>query len=535
MNADEVLRIVEQIHLERKIDKEIVFVGIEQALVIAARKQTDESTVRVHIDRQSGEIAAYRDNIRLSPEEIAERIGAQTAKQVMIQKIREAERDAVYDEYIGQIGRIFTGEVHKIEGSTTLITLPNVDAILPQSEKIQTSHKGEGNGNFRESFRIGTSVQALLIEVRKAGTKVKVVLSRNRPLFVQRLFEQEIPEVADGTIVIKGISREAGNRSKVAVWCSDDKIDPVGACIGMRNSRIRSIVDELGGERIDVVAWDEDLINFIPRALQPAIVDEVILCTKLGRAIVLVQREQRSLAIGKRGQNVRLASKLCGWDIEIMTRDELENLLAKATDDFNAIPEISSELADRLVGEGFFSYDDLSIIEIEDLMEFGDITREAAEDIVNKAEEIIDENEAQERSIAEEEQKNRRVEPEQRPRNEEKKPRKEEKPNSSASKREAAKREEAAKRKISIVGRPEKAAPDTTEDLKTAGNSAAKEISSQEKPQELEKSLDQDNSLAVSDPSVSVSDAENVQNTDNDSNVNISEEVSSEKEESQEI
>lgn len=472
MNADEVLRIVDQIHLERKIDKEIVFIGIEQALVIAARKQTDESTVRVHIDRQSGEIAAYRDNIRLSPEEIAERIGAQTAKQVMIQKIREAERDAVYDEYIGHIGQIFTGEVHKNEGNTTLITLPNVDAILPQSEKIQTSHKGDGSGPYRESFRIGSSVQALLIEVKKAGTKVKVVLSRNRPLFVQRLFEQEIPEVADGTIVIKGISREAGNRSKVAVWCADDKIDPVGACIGMRNNRIRGITDELGDERIDVIAWDNELINFIPRALQPAMVDEVILCTKLGRAIVLVQKDQRSLAIGKRGQNVRLASKLCGWDIEIMTRDELENLLAKATEDFNAIPEISSDLADRLVGEGFFSYDDLSIIEIEDLMEFGEISREAAEEIVAKAEAIIDENEIQEKSIAEEEQKRQRVDTSQRPRNDEKKPRKEEKQNSFLSKREAAKREEAAKRKIPMMERSEKSST-VIEENQSLNNNAA--------------------------------------------------------------
>lgn len=473
MNADEVLRIVEQIHLERKIDKEIVFIGIEQALVIAARKQTDESTVRVHIDRQSGEITAYRDNILLSPEEIAERIGAQTAKQVMIQKIREAERDAVYDEYVGQIGRLITGTVHKNEGNTTTVILPNVEAILPQSEKIPVAHKNENGGSYRETFRSGNRVQALLIEVRKAGTKVKVVLSRNRPLFVQRLFEQEIPEIADGTIVIKGISREAGNRSKVAVWCADNKIDAVGACIGVRNSRIRNIVDELGGERIDVIAWDEDQINFIPRALQPAEIDEVILCSKLGRAIVLVQKEQRSLAIGKRGQNVRLASKLCGWDIEIMTREELEADLGKATDDFNAIPGISSDLADRLVGEGFFSYDDLSIIEIEDLMEFGEISREEAENIIAKVEVIVDENEEQERFAAEAEQKKRREEYEQN-RPEEKKSRKEEKPAPAAiSRREAAKREEAAKRKAAFV--PREDVPKKQQEMSQKNDSVIKE------------------------------------------------------------
>lgn len=375
MNPDEVLRIVEQIHLDRKIDKEIVFVGIEQALVVAARKQgAEDSNVVVHIDRQTGEISAFRDNVPMTTTEIAERIGAQTAKQVMIQKIREAERDAIYDDYMELKDQLVSGIVYRNDGSVTVVTLPNVEAILPRNEKIPG-----------ETYRVGDRIFTTVIEVKKSGTKVKVILSRIRPLLVQKLFEQEIPEIAEGVIEVKGISREPGHRSKIAVACSDPRIDTVGACVGVRGARIRSVVDELGSERIDVVPWSPDMMVFIPRALQPAVVDEVILCAMLGRAIVLVQKDQRSLAIGRKGQNVRLATKLVGWDIEIMTRDELESMLVKALEQFTSIEGVSGDLADRLVGEGYLSYDDLSIIEPSDLMEMGNLTEEQAEAIADEA------------------------------------------------------------------------------------------------------------------------------------------------------
>ncbi len=394
MNPDEVLRIVEQIHLERKIDKEIVFIGIEQALVVAARKQgAEETNVIVHIDRQTGEITAYRDNVPLTPSEIAERIGAQTAKQVMIQKIREAERDAIFDEYNAQIGQLISGVVYRNEGATTLVTLSNIEAILPSGEKIPT---GQREGRIlREGFRPNDRIHAVIVEVRKAGNKVKVILSRIRPIFVQRLFEQEIPEIADEIITIKGISRDAGSRSKVAVYCPDPRMDSVGACIGLRKTRIRNIVDELNGERIDIVGWDENMEEFIPKALQPAEIDEVILCPMLGRAIVLVQKDQRSLAIGRKGQNVHLASKLCGWDIDIMTRDELDLLLGKASEEFQKISGVDSSLAERLVGQGFLSYDDLSIIEPTDLMEMGDLSEEITDAIVMEAERLAEEQDEQ--------------------------------------------------------------------------------------------------------------------------------------------
>jgi N utilization substance protein A len=203
---------------------------------------------------------------------------------------------------------------------------------------------------------------------------------------VQRLFEQEIPEIADGVIEIRAISREPGYRSKVAVISSDNRIDCVGACVGVRGNRIKNIVEELGGERIDIVRWSDDLQVLVPNALQPAEVDEVILCQMLGRGIVLVREDQLSLAIGRRGQNVRLASKLCGWDIEIMTREELDQQIERAVTGFSSIEGLDESVAERLVGEGFLSYDDLSVIEPDDLMEMGGLSAEQVDAIVAEAE-----------------------------------------------------------------------------------------------------------------------------------------------------
>ncbi|MEI7862255.1 MAG: transcription termination/antitermination protein NusA, partial [Planctomycetota bacterium] len=215
---------------------------------------------------------------------------------------------------------------------------------------------------------------------------VKIILSRIRPQLVQRLFEQEIPEIADGIIEIRAISREPGYRSKVAVISSDNRVDCVGACVGVRGNRIKNIVEELGGERIDIVRWSEDLQVLVPNALQPAEVDEVILCQMLGRGIVLVREDQLSLAIGRRGQNVRLASKLCGWDIEIMTREELDQQIERAVSGFSSIEGLDESLAEKLVGEGFLSYDDLSVMEPTDLVEMGGLSLEAVDLIVLEAE-----------------------------------------------------------------------------------------------------------------------------------------------------
>jgi N utilization substance protein A len=204
---------------------------------------------------------------------------------------------------------------------------------------------------------------------------------------VQRLFEQEIPEIAEGVIEIRAMAREPGYRSKVAVSSTDPRVDCVGACVGVRGNRIKNIVDELAGERIDIVRWSDDLLVLITNALQPAEVEDVILCQMLGRAIVLVREDQLSLAIGRRGQNVRLASKLCGWDIEIMTREELDEQIDRAVGGFSQLEGVDEALAMKLVEEGYMSYDDLSVIEPDDLMAMGELTAEQVDVIIQQAEE----------------------------------------------------------------------------------------------------------------------------------------------------
>ena len=376
MKPEEILRIVDAIHRDKNIDKEIVFQAIESALVTALTRQFGEtSDIQIVIDREDGRLSGTRDGVEIDTQELSGRIGAQTAKQVIIQKIREAERDSIHDEFEEQIGQMISGVVTRFEGATATVSLGATEAILPRSEQIPG-----------ESYHPNERIRATIFEVRKVGSRVKIILSRIRPQLVQRLFEQEIPEIADGVIEIRAISREPGYRSKVAVISSDSRVDCVGACVGVRGNRIKNIVEELGGERIDIVRWSDDLQVLVPNALQPAEVDEVILCQMLGRGIVLVREDQLSLAIGRRGQNVRLASKLCGWDIEIMTRDELDQQIERAVTGFSSIEGLDESVAERLVGEGFLSYDDLSVIEPEDLMEMGGLTAETVDAIVAEAE-----------------------------------------------------------------------------------------------------------------------------------------------------
>ena len=316
----------------------------------------------------------------MDPAELG-RIAAQTAKQVIIQKIREAERDSLFDEFEDQRGDLVTGTVQRFEGGAVTVNLGKTDALLPRSEQIPG-----------ESHHPNERIRAVILDVRKVGQRVKIILSRTHPDFVRRLFELEIPEIADQIIAIRALAREAGYRSKVAVSSIDSKVDAVGACVGVRGTRIKNIVDELGGERIDIVRWNESLQVLIPNALQPAEIDEVMLCQLLGRAIVLVREDQLSLAIGRRGQNVRLASKLVGWDIEIMTSEELDELIEKAVAAFTKIEGVDTDLAEKLVEQGILSYDDLSVMEISDLVNtIEGLTEEQAVEIVARAETLAEE------------------------------------------------------------------------------------------------------------------------------------------------
>ncbi len=406
MNGSEVLRVVDAIHRDKNIDKEIVFEGIEQAILSAARKHYGEDyELEVSVDRTHGEPTITCNGSELPPDDLGDilgRVSAQTAKQVMIQKIREAERDSLYDEFDGLKGELVSGPIVRFEGGAAIVSLGKVEAVLPRSEQIPG-----------EQHRTNERVRAVVLEVRKAGSRVKVILSRSHPELVLRLFETEIPEVSERVIEIRSLAREAGYRSKVAVSCIDTKIDPVGACVGVRGSRIRNIGDELSGERIDIVRWNDSLQVLVPNAMQPAEVEDVILCPMLGRVIVLVRDDQLSLAIGKRGQNVRLASKLVGWDIEVMTQAELDEQLEKSVMAFSEVPGIEEELAEALVSQGFFSFYDLSVIEPDELAELGGLTQEQCDEIVDFADKEAERLEALEAERKAEEARLRAIEREQ--------------------------------------------------------------------------------------------------------------------------
>lgn len=406
MNGNEVLRVVDALHRDKNIDKEIVFDGIESAILSAARKHFGEDfELEVSVDREHGEPTIKCNGTDLDPDELGDilgRVSAQTAKQVMIQKLREAERDSVFDEFEEQKGELVGGTIVRFEGGAAIVSIGKVEAVLPRSEQIPG-----------ESYRTNERVRAVVLEVRKAGSRVKVILSRKHPELVLRLFESEIPEVSERIIEVRSLAREAGYRSKVAVSCIDNKIDPVGACVGVRGARIRTIVDELAGERVDIVRWNDSLQVLVPNSMQPAEVEDVILCPMLGRVIVLVRDDQLSLAIGKRGQNVRLASKLVGWDIEVMTQNELDEQLEKSVMAFSEVPGVEAELAENLVSQGFFSFYDLSVIEPDELAELGGLTDEQCNAIVEFADVEAEKAEEEEAKRKSEEAQLRAIEREQ--------------------------------------------------------------------------------------------------------------------------
>jgi N utilization substance protein A len=399
MNGPEILRIVDAIHRDKSIDPEIIFEGIEQAILSAARKHfSEEEELVVQVDRLSGEPSLACDGAQLESDLLGDllgRISAQTAKQVMIQKIREAERDSHYDEFLELKSQIVSGSVTRVDRGTVIVNMGKVEAILPRSEQI---HK--------ETYRVGDRVRASILDVRKSGSRVRIILSRTHADFVRRLFEVEIPEINDRVIEVRSIAREAGHRSKIAVSSIDTSVDCVGACVGVRGARIRGIVEELNGERIDIVRWNDSLQILVPNALQPAEVEDVILCPMLGKVLVLVNEDQLSLAIGRRGQNVRLASKLVGWDINVMTQESLDEQLDISIEAFSVVPEMEPELVENLVSQGFFTFDDLSVIEPDQLADLGGLTQEQCDTIVDFADVESLRIEEEERLAAEERKRN---------------------------------------------------------------------------------------------------------------------------------
>lgn len=384
----EVLKLVDLMHEEKRIGREVIFIGIESAIRLAAERHfATEEGIYVAIDRATGEITAQRGEEEIDPVTLG-RIAAQSAKQVMIQKIREAESDTVFNEFTAKKGELVVGTVQRVDAGTAIVSLGKCEALLPRSEQIPG-----------ESHHVGERVKAVVFEVRKNGQRVKVVLSRAHPDFVKSLFEEEIPEIDDRTIDIRSVAREAGYRSKVAVSSIDMKVDCVGACVGVRGSRIKNIIEELNGERIDIVRYNDSLQVLIPNALQPAQISEVFTYPRLGRAIVLVTEDQLSLAIGRRGQNVRLASKLVGMDIEIMTHEELGEALERAERWFRQLPHVDEDQVQSIIEEGFLSYNELTFIDGAELTQFTGLPEDQADEVVAYAEEYA---EVMEQSVEEE-------------------------------------------------------------------------------------------------------------------------------------
>jgi N utilization substance protein A len=355
--SQEIIRIVDNIAHDKNIDRESIFADLEEAMVSAVRKQfgQPDSEIKVHIDRSSGEITAFKDGVQIDMTHLG-RIPAQTAKQVMIQKIKANERDSIYAEFSKRKGTIVSGSVVRYESGTLIVNLDHrAEGFMPKNEQI-----------MGQSHRPGERIRCLILDVKETAGHVKIILSRTHPDFVRKLFELEVPEISENIIEIRALVREAGYRSKVAVASFDEKVDPVGACVGVRGSRIKNIVDELGGEKIDIVRWNESSQVLIANGLMPAKVSEIALCFELGRATVVVDEDQLSLAIGKHGQNVRLAARLTGWDIDILTPEEYNQSVERLT---NCVKSTSGDdaLIDKLIALGVISVLDLEDVGAEPL------------------------------------------------------------------------------------------------------------------------------------------------------------------------
>ncbi len=374
----ELLRIVDTLHRDKNIDKETLFQGIEAALLSAAKRQLGASEdVRILIDRETGRIEAFDGDQELDPGTLG-RVAAQTAKQIMIQRIREAERDSIYDDLARQVGQIMTGTVQRVEGRTTIVNVGRAEGVLPHREQVPG-----------DTYRPGERIRALVIDVKKVGQKVHILLSRTHPNLVKQLFLLEVPEIGEGVVAIEGVAREAGHRAKIAVSSSDPRVDSVGACVGVRGSRIKNIVEELDGEKIDIVRWDNDPSEFISNALKPAEVSGISLYPELRKARVTVGEDQLSLAIGKKGQNVRLAAKLTGWDIDIMADTEAAMRAEAGRAELLKIPGVGEKTVEKLVGLGVTSADDIVRAGVEKLSTIDGIGTEMAREMVKSAREII--------------------------------------------------------------------------------------------------------------------------------------------------
>jgi len=405
----EMLHVADAVAREKSVERELVLEAMEQALATAARRTYGNKHVRASIDRETGDIslthvhviveevededneltldAAAKINAELKlGDEICDslppielgRIAAQTAKQVINQKIREAERERVIAEYEPRIGELISGIVKRVERGNVYVDLGRGEAVMYREDLLP-----------RETYRQGDRVRGYLREVRDQSKGPLVFLSRSDAGMVQRLFEQEVPEIQDGIVEIQAIARDPGSRTKIAVISNDPSIDPVGTCVGMRGARVQAIVNELHGEKIDIIEWTPDTAAFVINALAPANIVRVVVDEENQNIEVAVAEDQLAIAIGRRGQNVRLASELTGWNIEIMSaadeRQKRESEIEKACEVFKQALDVDEGLASLLCTEGFFSLEDLAYCPIEELAAIQGFETELAQELQSRA------------------------------------------------------------------------------------------------------------------------------------------------------
>ncbi len=413
-NRLELLQIADAVAREKSIDKEIVLAAMADAIQKAARSRYGQETnIRADINSRTGEIKLQRllevvDTVEDYTTQIAVvtardrnpdaqvgdfiaeqlppmdfgRIAAQSAKQVIVQKVREAERDRMYDEYKDRVGEIVNGTVKRVEYGNVIVDLGRGEGIIRRDEVIP-----------RENFRYGDRVRAYVYDVRREQRGPQIFLSRTHPMFMAKLFTMEVPEIYDGIIEIKSVARDPGSRAKIAVTSRDSSIDPVGACVGMRGSRVQAVVAELQGEKIDIIPWSPDAASFLVNALQPAEVSKVVLDEDAERIEVVVPDDQLSLAIGRRGQNVRLASQLTGWDIDILTEAEeserRQKEFAERSKLFMEALNVDEMVGQVLASEGFASVEELAYVDGSEIASIDGFDEDTATEIQSRANEYL--------------------------------------------------------------------------------------------------------------------------------------------------
>jgi len=427
-NQLELLQTAEAVAREKMIDPGLVVAAMEESLARAAKSRYGaEMDIRVSIDRKTGratftrvrtvveeaelenyqaeltldQAKQYMENPKIGDQYVEEippvelgRIAAQSAKQVILQKVREAERDRQFEEFKDRAGTIINGSVKREEYGNVIVDVGRGEAILRRNEKIG-----------RESYRPGDRVRCYIKDVRREVRGPQIFLSRTAPEFMAELFKMEVPEIYEGIIEIKSVSRDPGSRAKIAVYATDGSIDPVGACVGMRGSRVQAVVNELQGEKIDIIPWNEDQPTFLVNALQPAQVTKVVLDEEAGKIEVVVPEEQLSLAIGRRGQNVRLASQLTGLDIDIMTEAEESARRQKEFEErtglFMQTLDLDEFFAQLLVAEGFTSLEEVAFVELDELLVIDGVDESTAQELQTRAREHLEEEarKANERAV----------------------------------------------------------------------------------------------------------------------------------------